>query len=53
MTHYTEWSHEEIRNSKNLRRYGDHYTKPKKHRYERRKVRTLIRLVEWGEDEAF
>jgi hypothetical protein len=52
MTNSTEVVWEVIQNAKALRRYASQPDKPKKHRYERRKVHSLIRLGEWDEDES-
>ena len=44
---------EVIRNSKNsFRKSGDRPRKAEKHRYERRKVKGLLRLGDWGEENA-
>lgn len=42
---------EVLRNAKTLRRNADHFSKAKKHRYERRKVRSAIRLGDWYSDD--
>ena len=52
MSNIVELLNEAIRNPKILRRYEDQTTKSRKHRYERRKIRGLIHLGEWDEDEA-
>jgi hypothetical protein len=52
MTHSLELLNAALRNAKSLRRYADQVTKAKKHRYERRKVRSFIRLGEWSEDDS-
>lgn len=43
---------EVMRNPRMLRRTSDLSTKPRKHRYERRKVRSLLRLGDWSEDDS-
>jgi hypothetical protein len=52
MTNTIEILHEVTRNAKTLRRYAEQPSKVKKHRYERRKVRSFIRLGDWNEDDA-
>ena len=52
MTNSIDILNEAIRNAKTLRRYAEQSTKAKKHRYERRKVRSLIRLGDWSEDDS-
>lgn len=51
MTNSTEMIHELIRNGKALHIYGGHANKARKHRYERRKVHSFIRLGDWKEDD--
>jgi hypothetical protein len=41
-----------IRNGKSLRRFAEQFSKARKHRYERRKVRSFIRLGDWNEDDS-
>jgi len=43
---------EVMRNPRMLRRTTDLSNKPRKHRYERRKVRSLLRLGDWSEDDS-
>ena len=52
MTNSIDILDEAIRNTKILRRYADQANKAKKHRYERRKVRSFIRLGDWNEDDS-
>jgi hypothetical protein len=52
MTNSIESLYEAIRNPKGLRHLAEQPTKVKKHRYERRKVRSFIRLGAWNEDAA-
>lgn len=52
MTNSIELLNNATRNTKTLRRYADQATKAKKHRYERRKIRSFIRLGDWTEEEA-
>jgi hypothetical protein len=53
MTNSIGRMNESCRNTKTLRRYADHPNKAKKHRYERRKVRSVIRLGDWHSDDIF
>jgi hypothetical protein len=50
MTNSIEILNEVLRTSRILRRLADQPSKVKKHRYERRKVRSFIRLGDWNED---
>ena len=50
MTNNIEQLNELIRNAKMLRRFADYASKARKHRYERRKIRSVIRLGEWNDD---
>ncbi len=52
MNQSVESLNEVIVNAKSLRRYEDQTTKARKHRYERRKIRSAIRQGEWGADDA-
>jgi len=52
MTNPSEFIDETMLSAKALRRYEGHPTKAKKHRYERRKIRSLIRLGDWIENES-
>ncbi len=52
MTNSIEILTQVIRNVKALRRYANHPSKAKQHRYERRKVGGYIRLGDWYEEEA-
>jgi hypothetical protein len=52
MTNTIELLNEATRNVKLLRRLADQPSKVKKHRYERRKVRSFIRLGDWNDDDS-
>ena len=53
MIHINEMLHETVRIAKTPPRYAAHPNKARKHRYERRKVRSVIRLGEWNEEDLF
>ncbi|MCL4177345.1 MAG: hypothetical protein KJ072_06325 [Verrucomicrobia bacterium] len=53
MTKTLDVIHETVRNAKHpFRQTGAMPDKPKKNRYERRKVREYLRLSDWGQEEA-
>jgi hypothetical protein len=52
MTQSYELLNEAIRNTRNSRRYSAHPKKAKQHRYERRRIRSVIRLGDWCEDDS-
>jgi hypothetical protein len=53
MTKTLDVIHETVRNSKHpFRQVNAMPDKPKKNRYERRKVREYLRLSEWGSEES-
>lgn len=51
MSNTTKHVTEMIRSAKMLRRFANHHNKARRHRYERRKVSSLIRMYESDEDE--
>ena len=54
MTKTLDVIRESILNSKHpFQTVGDRPEKPQKHRYERRKVRHYIRIVDWSDSESW
>ncbi len=50
MTRTTDFFANVIRNPKHPHQVNGHPGKPRKHRYQRRKIKEYLRTVDWGND---